>query len=722
MKTHAASMGRRGLLLLAVTGLALAQPPGEAGPPEGEGEDVSALRQEEERLLGWLRVRIGTATGQVQGLVDLPYQALGIPGREAAGARTLQDALRGLPGAVTQRTSYGQVSPFLRNLTGYHTVLLYDAFRVNNSVLRSGPNEYWGLVEPTALSSVEAVLGPASVLHGSDAIGGVVQAWPRRQDPTAEDFWERRLVGRFSTAENSLSARAEISGSLGGALGFSFGVTGASFGDLDAGGDLGRQDHTGYSGNAQDFHLVLRTSDRWKVRLLAARAVREGIGRVHRTIHGVSWHGTSVGTDLRHNLDFEREFAGVVVEGRGLDGFAEEITVRAGRQDLEEVLDRVRSDGRRERSGFQVVGHELGVRLVSPTPLGRWTYGLDLDTDSVDSWRRNFNASGTFTGAALQGPVGDEAGYDLLGLYVQDEVALAPRLSAILGTRLTHARLRADEVQDPVTGSGIRLRDDWWSLVGNARLLYEASSALHLYAGAAQGFRAPNLSDTTRFDIARSNELEVPAPGLEPERFLSLEVGAHLGTEDLGFTLGLYHLIIDDIIIRTPTGAMGPGGEVIVTKRNSGDGHVQGIEFRGEWAVARDWRLRGSLAWTDGQIDAFPTSAPVSQREVITRLAPIQATLALRYEILEGLSIEPSVLVVAGQDRLSSSDRRDTQRIPPGGSPGYTIWSVDLAYELDERSRLFLSVENLTDKNYRIHGSGVQEPGLNLVVGLDLTF
>ena len=47
----------------------------------------------------------------------------------------------------------------------------------------------------------------------------------------------------------------------------------------------------------------------------------------------------------------------------------------------------------------------------------------------------------------------------------------------------------------------------------------------NLYAGVSQAFRAPNLSDLTRLDTARSGELETPSPGLEPETYLSWEAG-----------------------------------------------------------------------------------------------------------------------------------------------------------------------------------------------------
>ncbi len=701
----------------------LAQDPPAALPPAPEPTDLE-VQEESERLRGRLEIDLSPATKGSARAFDLPYATLAPDPEELRRARIVQDVLRKSPGVVIQRTSYGQASPFLRNLTGYHTLLLVDGFRLNTSTLRSGPNEYWGLVDGMSVDHLETVLGPSSVLWGSDAVGGVTNAITRRQDPVAEDFWIRRVAARFSSAENSLVARGEVSGSVGnGLLGFLVGGGGGSFGDLDGGGDTGTQDHTGYSQQFGDAHFVLRLDDHWSARLLVQAGWLNDIGRVHRTPFGTPYHGTTVGNERRHNLSFERELLGFTLVGRALDAFADEITLRLGYQNLEEDLDRVRNDFRRDKSGFDVGSYSLGVDFGSNTGIGRLSYGLDYAHDEVDSFRKNFNAAGALTSIGIQGPVGDEAQYDLLGVYLQDEIALGEDWTAILGLRFTAARAGAREVEGPAA-PGVRsdLEDSWANLVGSGRLLWRACESLRVYGGVSQGFRAPNLSDLTRFDIARSSELEVPAPGLDSEDFISFELGAHYECEALRADVALYHLLIDDLIIRAPTGMMS-GTDVIVTKKNSGDGHLQGLEASFAWDFAPQWTLSGGFAWTDGQIDAFATSAPVLTEEVFTRLAPIQGRVGLRWTTADGaFYIEPNVLMVASQDRLSSSDRRDTQRVPPGGSPGYTIYGVNLGYRFDAKSEAFLSIENITDKDYRVHGSGVQEAGINLIAGFDWTF
>jgi hemoglobin/transferrin/lactoferrin receptor protein len=34
----------------------------------------------------------------------------------------------------------------------------------------------------------------------------------------------------------------------------------------------------------------------------------------------------------------------------------------------------------------------------------------------------------------------------------------------------------------------------------------------------------------------------------------------------------------------------------------------------------------------------------------------------------------------------------------------------------------FFAVENISDKDYRIHGSGLNEPGFNVILGADCRF
>jgi len=64
----------------------------------------------------------------------------------------------------------------------------------------------------------------------------------------------------------------------------------------------------------------------------------------------------------------------------------------------------------------------------------------------------------------------------------------------------------------------------------------------------------------------------------------------------------------------------------------------------------------------------------------------------------------------------------DTQRIPPGGTPAYTVLDLRVNGSIGSHIDLNMAVENVTDETYRSHGSGINEPGRSLVIGMDLKF
>lgn len=700
------------------------RPQDDAGAPTNlEAERQEKLDAALQEVVGELDTIVMTATRHEQRVFDTPYHAHITAGNEVRRARNFQDALRQTPGVHMQRTSYGQSSPFLRGFTAYHTLLMVDGIRLNNSVLRSGPNEYWGLVDGYSLDRIETVFGPGSVLYGSDAVGGTVNAIPvRRRDFGPESSWNRRLAMRYSSAEQSIIGRAQVSGNVGEHLGFVIGATGGAFSDLDAGGPLGPQPGTNFHNYFADARIEYRFDDSWSVGLLAQIGRLRNIDRVHRTTKGVSFAGTSVGSDRSRDFDWDRDLVGVFIDGVDLDAsFIDEIHVRLSWHHITEDQVRTRGDGRVNDLGWDTDTFGAAVTLVSETSIGRFTYGADYYHDSVDSFRTDYDAMGVPT-VRIQGPVGDDSTYDLLGIFVQDEVALSDDFDLIVGGRFTYAAADADRVEDPNTGNEISVDDDWVDAVGSIRLLWRATDEVNIFGGFSQAFRAPNLSDISRLDFARSNEIEVAATGLDPERFYTFEVGGKVLWGGLSAEATYHYTIVDDLIVRSPTGAM-IMGDAVVTKSNVGDGHMQGVEIRARYDFCENWWVFGSFQWFDGQHDTFPTSAPVASREGFSKMPPLGGTFGFGWRTNDRKFYARAwAVMTADQERLNTRDRADRTRIPPRGTPGYVTLNAEAGYQISPNSNVFLSIENILDKNYRQHGSGVQEPGVNVVVGADITF
>ena len=80
------------------------------------------------------------------------------------------------------------------------------------------------------------------------------------------------------------------------------------------------------------------------------------------------------------------------------------------------------------------------------------------------------------------------------------------------------------------------------------------------------------------------------------------------------------------------------------------------------------------------------------------------------------------VTAAARGGRLSTRDRSDTSRIPPSGTPGYVTVMLNAGYRASENFELFFNLDNATDIDYRVHASGINEPGINAIVGGQLSW
>ena len=395
------------------------------------------------------------------------------------------------------------------------------------------------------------------------------------------------------------------------------------------------------------------------------------------------------------------------------------------RQAQDEEMTRIRKDNRRDLLGVDVTTWGATLELQSENDLGRWVYGVDYYRDDVDSYGHHFKADGSAGQSDAQGPVADDAAYDLLGVYVQDTMAVAGEAMELTpGLRYTYAALDADKVLDPVSGEVTSRSDDWDSVVASLRALAPLGEARRhaVYAGVSQGFRAPNLSDLTRLDAARSTEIETPVEELDPERFVSAELGARCQGQSASAEVAAYYTWIEDMIVRAPTGRTVDELQE-VTKKNAGDGYVQGVELTLSYQLASDWHARLMTCWMGGEVDAYPTSDPAQVRDYVSRLMPLTGQFVLRWQPAGAAYWAEAVVDVAEKaDRLSADDERDTQRIPPGGTPGYSVLALRGGFTVMDYLQLTVALENITDEDYRIHGSGVNEPGRNLVVQADWTF
>lgn len=639
--------------------------------------------------------------------------------------RSTPQALRYLPSAMIQETSPGQGSPFLRGFTGYNNLLLIDGIRLNNSTFRSGPNQYWATVDPLSLDRIEVLRGPASTQWGSDAIGGTVQAITKGPNLRAVDGvrYGGATYGRYATAEDSPAARGEAQVAWGREGGLRsaalIGGDARAIGDIEGGADTGNQPNTSHKETAFDVKLEHELDKHTKLVFLHQEMNQNNVPRTHATVFGESWHGTTVGTDLQRDLDQDRRLSYVQMHQTDLDGAISAARWSVSWQTQNENQDRVTGAGQARSEAFEVGTFGTFAQFESDLgAAGTLTYGVDYYRDNVNSWSRGGGSN------VFQGPVGNDAKYDLFGAFVQDELDLGGGLSAQAGVRYTYAAADADSVRSATSATtNSPVKDDWDEFTANVHLRQELTERWNVYGGASQGFRAPSLSDLTSFTVARSGEQEVASPGLDAEHYVGYEIGTKVRTGRLQTQLAWYWTDIKDQIIRTPTGTfVGTPPLPAIAKSNAGDGYIQGTEVQLSYEVIERTTAFVVNSWQYGRVDGFDNNLNAIT-DYPSRLMPMTTIVGLGWESAAGdFHCGTDVMRAEDADRLSVGDENDTQRIPPGGTPSYTLWNLRCGFRFDERANLELACENVTDVDYRVHGSGSNGLGRNFIVGMSVTF
>ncbi len=723
------------LLPIATAVLLHGQPARAADEEERPADDQPAAEQpardplaETDSFLGKIVV---TAKRVPERSFDTPYIVDTVEMNDFAAMkqyRTPAEALRDVPGVMVQKTGYAQGSPYIRGLTSYHNVHMIDGIRLNNSIWRPGPNQWFNHIDNWTVDRYEVVKGPASVLYGSDAVGGAINAVTRKREKWTDGFnWHRTLYYRFSSAERSNAGRMEVSGNYGKTLGITVGGSVKGFGDLDGGGGIGVMDKTGYNTYNGDLKIEYFLSPDKKVTFAHYTVAKRDAWRTHKTRYGFSWEGSAVGSEDKRVLDECHNLTYLKYDEKNIGSGIDELHLSFSWQRLTAEQHRVRWGRGRpiDDQGTLVDTVGLDVQMVSKTPIGRLTYGVDWYHDNVSSWKREYFANGALARKRIQGPVGDNGRYDIVGIYLQDEIPVGERGTLTLGGRFTHVEADVNNVQAPGNWRRkISIHDNWDAAVGNARFNYILDEQEHwnAFAGVSQAFRAPNLADLSRLDSARSGEIETPVTNLDPEWFITYEAGLKSSYENVEGQLAWFYTDINDMIIRAATGNI-VDGDREVTKKNVGFGYLTGLELSTRWRFLPQWTAFGSFAWHYGSVVQYPSSAPIKEREPLSRLMPATGQFGVRWDRPDRkLWFELGCTAAGHQDHFPTRDALDSQRIPPGGTPGYVTVDLRGGWRPVEGLELWAAVENVTNEAYRIVGSGVNEPGINFIAGAKWEF
>ncbi len=709
-------------------------------------------------------VVVVTARRNLQDLfqVDRSIQTLGADDILELQSQSLPDALEESTGVFVQRTNRGAGSPIMRGLVGPQNLILIDGIRFNNSTFRTGPNQYLALIEPTSIERMEVLLGPGSVLYGSDAVGGVLQAFPRAWSDDKQGLGAR-LGGRFFTPDLSSAVWADLSWQNP-RLAFMAGGAFRNFGTLTA-GDGVTQPLSDYQQGAWRARARYRMSDDMELAVTYLGARVRDAGRTDRLYEG-RFRFYDNDDDFLY-LDWRYRPKGVF----------KSIRLAASFHRMNELVDRYRcSVGdqptwdemqpclKQPRVGYDSIPSDPLTRqdlvhdavltpgLLATANLGffdnrlRVSAGMEAYADfiSSDKQKRTFDSDNPWVWKQQErGNYSQGSRYLSTGAFVLAEGELyswdggVQALSMNLGGRISNFSASAPDV--PGLGD---VDYSHTGFVGTAGLKYLMDDTFMAYANFSQGFRAPNLQETTVLGDTGS-KFEIPNADLAPERSNTLELGTRTHLDKVRFFLSAFFSFMDDFIDERDVPesewrqlGLDPeavGDKPVVQRVNSSKALYWGMEGSlrlGPWFGIEPW-LRAS--WVRAEV--HPDSGEVYPAR---RVPPAMGAAGVRYENREyGFFVEFFTRFAGTQWRLHPSDEKDLricqdpanlgdtyadsgQACP--GTPAWFTLNLRGGYRYSEQVRVDVSALNLTNELYRYHGSGVDAPGIGVAVSVEARY
>ena len=549
------------------------------------------------------------------------------------------DLIRDLPGIDINGVGANQERPTIRGQRGQRILLLEDGLRLNNARRQADFGEIPAIVDVTGVERVEVVRGPASVLYGSDAIGGVVNML----QTVAPSYGPGdRFRGNLSFSYRDEGEQLWPSGEVYGRSGhFGYGASASyrntknysapsgSFGDVSFDNDVEVLD-SGVRDENYGVYLDYAFDENQKIAFKGDfyRAEDAGFGYVSNTDLGqpddaqielfypdqsvdrftLAYDGIQLGLPIADR---------VRVSGSYMNNertFTQDIGIPFSQPDPETGdpipgTFRILSENYTDLEGFGIRGE--ASKLLFGKHL--FTYGGDYYhdesfNDDVSRQQLEFGPP-EFVPPIVIG--GDSianlpnATYERGGVFAQVDLQLVQRVALIVGGRYQRDKATPKPTRDYGALPAAVENDQF---VGAANLLVEVLPSLNFVGNVGSGFRSPNLIELF-FDGAapEGGGFQVSNPNLEPETSVNFDLGLKYRRSNVAIEGYYFRNEISDGIriagIPDSTVGMFPAFQNVNVEKI----RVKGVELLAEWQPVLGFTIGATYTWIDGD-DLTPTS------------------------------------------------------------------------------------------------------------------
>jgi iron complex outermembrane receptor protein len=562
---------------------------------------------------------------------------------EATIGATLSES----PGIAMREFGAASARPVIRGLDGDRISVLEDGQRMGDLSSQSGDHSV--PTNPAAARKIEVVRGPATLLYGANAIGGLVNVITDSIPSERTD----RASGNFT---------------------FNFGSNGGVGGGA---GDI----HVGNGKFALHFGGAGNRSGNYSTPdgEVDNSQSRTAMGQV-----GASWTGEKQYVGASYGYDNSEYGIPVVEEGLvHLTPKRHAISARAGGQNLDGWLQSYRATlGVRAYEHSEFEGDEVGTTFHNDTLEGEVLLShkrVGRLVGSFGGWfmTRAFEAVGA---EALSPPVDQEA----LAAFLYEEVE-SSHVTMQFGGRLDRASF------EPATG---RPRDfnEWSASLGLLVKPQAANDNIVIAANLARASRYPSLEELYYFGPHPGNlSFEIGNSELEAEHALGFDLALRARGSRFEGEVSYFRNDITNYIFRQPTGQVEDGFPVV--RNIEADSVLTGVEAHGDVKLTPELTFELTYDYVLGKLKSG---------DPLPRIPPSRVLTGLTYQ-KNALQFGGSLQIVADQTRVFGEE------LP---TDGYVTGKLFASYSF-QRGGLLNTItarlDNATDTLYRNHLNYLKE-------------
>jgi iron complex outermembrane receptor protein len=605
-----------------------------------------------------------------------PVEVLAGDKLDEARGTTLGETVGKLPGVQSSNFGQGVGRPIIRGLDNARVATLTGG--MSSADVSTVSQDHNVSIEPFLADQIEVLKGPATLLYGSGAIGGVVNVVDGRiaETPMTETV-SGRAEARYDTVNDGWTGMARAD---------AMGADGALVIHAD-----------GVYRNQKDYDTPLGTQ--------ANSFVETRTGAL-----GVSAVGDAGFLGVAASR-YEDQYGnpgepGDAAEGEPsvyIDMNQSRVEAKAGITQPFGIFSGMRASvahSNYEHTEFE--GTETGTRFLNDGTEGRLEF-------THKAWGPWFGAFGLQYGDRTFEAIGEEAFVPRThsreyGLFVTEQ-GKWNKLQLDLGARTDRVERTPDGI-DKRTYSPLSL---------SAGALWRFNDAWRLSLNLDRAERAPVEEELfANGPHAATASIEIGDANLDKERANQAEIGMHYHGKRFEAKVSAYETRFDGFIYLVDTGLVDDEEGLPIRQWSQADATFRGFEGEGTFHIVDN--ESGQL---DARVFGDTVRATLDEGGNLPRIAPSRLGAELRWT---GNSWRASL----GGVRYDKQDKVAVGETPTGG---YTLVDAHVAYHFDHGDtgwEVFLDGTNLTDQEARVHTSFLKDsvvlPGRGVAFGVRTFF